>query len=161
MGTSEIGAYTPMTTEDDEKRDRTPSDQLGLPDELRDPVKRRAWLLAKALQAQPLDRALDLARSAEGFITGAGADEAPAQPKPAEDQGPSKAAQAGPVERPPKRPPVSLAPEARERLLDRLARGARNRELASEFGLTPKQVQGIRMGSSREINRRRAGAAQS
>src|SRR5437763_9960052 len=114
-----------MTTEDDEKRDRTPSDQPGFPEELRDPVRRRAWLLAKALQAQPLDRALDLARSAEGFITGSVDNEAPTQPKPAEVEDPSTAAQASPVERPPKRPPVSLAPEARERLLDRLARGAR------------------------------------
>ena len=43
----------------------------------------------------------------------------------------------------------------RDRLLDRLAQGARNAELSGEFGLTPKQVQGVRMGCAREIARRR------
>jgi hypothetical protein len=36
-----------------------------------------------------------------------------------------------------------------------MAQGAKNAELASEFGLSPRQVQGIRMGSAREIARRR------
>src|SRR5205823_11138095 len=34
--------------------------------------------------------------------------------------------------------------------------GAKNAELALEFGLSPKQVQGFRIGSAREIARRRA-----
>ena len=42
-----------------------------------------------------------------------------------------------------------------EQLLERLAQGARNAELASDFGLSTRQVQGIRMGSAREIARRR------
>ena len=156
LGTPEIRACTTMTTEDEDKREETPSDRLGLPDELRDPVKRRAWLLAQALQSQPLDRALDLARSAEGFITGTGSDGTPAEPiLRYAGRGRSDAAQAMPVESQPKRPAISLGPEARERLLDRIAKGARKAELATEFKLTPKQVQGIRMGSAREITRRR------
>src|SRR5205085_5977582 len=70
-------AHTAMTSGDDDKHDPTLRDPLGWPEELRDPVRRRAWLLAKALQSQPLDRALELARSAEGFIIGAAADEDP------------------------------------------------------------------------------------
>jgi hypothetical protein len=38
--------------------------------------------------------------------------------------------------------------------LQRLAEGARNAEIAGEFGISPKQVQGLRMGCSREIARR-------
>jgi hypothetical protein len=38
-------------------------------DLLKEPVRRRAWLLEKALGAYPLDRALELARAAEDFIT--------------------------------------------------------------------------------------------
>jgi hypothetical protein len=37
----------------------------------------------------------------------------------------------------------------------RLARGARNAELATEFGISRLQVQGIRMGRAREIARSR------
>ena len=53
---------------------------------------------------------------------------------------------------------LTLAPEKREQLLQRLAQGARNAELARDFGLSMRQVQGIRMGSAREIARRRNGA---
>ena len=53
--------------------------------------------------------------------------------------------------------PVRLAVSAehRERLLDRLAHGATNAELAAEFGVSLRQVQGLRMGCAREIARRR------
>ena len=40
---------------------------------LQEPLRRRAWLLTKALEAHPLDRALELARAAEVFITQSGA----------------------------------------------------------------------------------------
>jgi DNA-binding Xre family transcriptional regulator len=39
--------------------------------------------------------------------------------------------------------------------LDLLARGAKNAELAHRFGLTSRQVQGIRMGAARRIATRR------
>src|ERR1051325_5943385 len=35
-----------------------------------EPARRRAWLLCKALECVPLDRALDLARMAEQFVLG-------------------------------------------------------------------------------------------
>jgi hypothetical protein len=50
-----------------------------------------------------------------------------------------------------KRIRITLSPEQREQLLQRLTQGARNAELADEFGLTKQQVQGIRMGSARQI----------
>ena len=50
---------------------------------------------------------------------------------------------------------LALSSEKREQLLQRLAQGARNAELASEFGLSKQQVQGIRMGWARQIAKRR------
>ena len=125
---------------------------------LTDPVLRRSWLLAKALETHPLDEALELARSAEVFITASPVPEAGGVPLllPGEQ---ATIATRDPGESRPKvltpRSPLTLSPEKREQLLERLAEGARNAELARDFGLTPKQVQGIRMGSAREIARRR------
>jgi len=50
---------------------------------------------------------------------------------------------------------LALSPQQRERLLDRLARGVRNLELGTEFGLSSKQIQRIRMGFARDIAKRR------
>jgi hypothetical protein len=50
---------------------------------------------------------------------------------------------------------MALPTELRDRLLERLAEGAKNAELAAEFGLGSKQVQGIRMGCARELAKRR------
>lgn len=55
---------------------------------------------------------------------------------------------------------LALSNEVRDRLLDRLANGARNAELAAEFGISAKQVQGLRVGCAREIASRRAGIAE-
>ena len=41
------------------------------PETLKDPVRRRSWLLSKALDSRPLDQALELARKAEMFVSGA------------------------------------------------------------------------------------------
>jgi len=118
---------------------------------LADPVRRRSWLLSKALESVPLDKALELARSAEAFISSAHAETAGAS-VPAPHQGQPPALQ----EPKPKKPRgVVLSAEERERLMDRLAAGARNTDLATEFGLSPRQVQGIRMGSARDIAKRR------
>ena|ERR1051325_2236959 len=133
--------YSPMSTEDDKPDDRS-IDLAEVAGLLADPVRRRSWLLAKALASHPLDQALELARSAEAFITGS-----------------PGAATSGPLLEDAKRVsrPVALtlAAEQREQLLERLAQGARNAELARDFGLSIRQVQGIRMGSAREIARRR------
>jgi len=48
-----------------------------------------------------------------------------------------------------------LSEHDRERLIGRLIEGAKNAELAAEFGLAPRQVQGFRMGCAREIAERR------
>lgn len=133
------------------------------------PVTRRCWLLFKALEELPLDRAIDVARSAEAFITGASPNEShvctttvrqePAAPsipteKPAINVRPSRASSdVQPVSE--KRAGLNLSPEDREHLLRRLAQGARNAELANEFGLSRQQVQGLRMGCAREIAEQR------
>ena len=125
-----------------------------LADLFADPVHRRSWLLAKALETHPLDKALELARTAEAFITGGSdQDEAPsARAQPEEHAADAPAVGAKPLSR---RTALALLPEQRDQLLQRLAHGARNAELASEFSLSVRQVQGIRMGSAREIARRR------
>lgn len=136
---------------------------------LDDPRYRRSWLLIKASHCEPLDRALDLAKRCEEFISGtadarcgylatpqenAGALQESEQPSPERSSTPdeptmSKAMTMSKAIR------ASLSAPERERLLGRLADGAKNAELAAESGLSPRQVQGIRMGCSREIRRRR------
>ena len=44
-----------------------------------------------------------------------------------------------------------------ERLIERLAAGATNSELASAFGLSPKQAQGFRMGPAGDVAKLRVG----
>ena len=135
---------------------------------LPEPSHRRWWLLCKALESLPLDQAVNLARSAEEFVMGdhpsigvAGTIRHPE----AETGLPEQESEA--IAKPPSRNPpdfeplqrkpngISLSTEKREELLERLAKGAKNSELAAQFGLSPHQVQGIRMGSAREIARRR------
>ena len=129
-----------------------------------DPTTRRLWLLSKALESVPLDRAIELARTAEEFLT---TDQMVrrtidvAERKPASKGEPVQAAQHRPPEAPstqepkPRQTGLALSSENREQLLDRLAAGATNAELAREFGLGARQVQGIRMGAAREIANRR------
>ena len=52
---------------------------------------------------------------------------------------------------------AQLSADQRERLIERLAAGATNAELASEFGLSRKQVQGFRIGLARKGAKRRTG----
>ena len=150
--------YHPMATEDEIQPEVSTDELAGMPELLSDPPRRRSWLLAKALETHPLDQALDLARYAEAFITGTAAVEPGQAGSDSEHtQLRSRTAEAQ-VNRAPlktQRPRLGLQPEQRDRLLERLAHGARNAELASEFNLSPKQVQGIRIGSAREISRRR------
>jgi DNA-directed RNA polymerase specialized sigma24 family protein len=141
-----------MSTAGDHNQDENSTDPAGLAEALTDPVRRRSWLLAKALETQPLDQALELARTAEAFITGSpNREEATANP-PHSDK-PTDRASARDTKRSKKRTPLTLPSDQREQLLERLAAGTRNAEVASEFGLSIRQVQGIRMGSAREITR--------
>ena len=136
------------------------------------PQRRRCWLLWKALECSPLDRAIDLARAADEFLASAqsesGIADASVHPKPAsnspqpnEEQPREETSYSAPLATPaPEKPTsqkrmrLSLSPEKREQLSQRLAQGARNAELASEFGLSKQQVQGIRMGLARQTAKR-------
>jgi hypothetical protein len=137
-----------------------------------DPVRRRLWLLAEALRCAPLDRAIELARAAEAFVIAPLPEmrkAIPAAPRlivarTAEKQTAEAAADADPVAAGgpgATKHGLGLSAQDRERLLDRIARGGTNATLAEEFGLTLRQVQGVRMGAARQIaSRREPGAEQ-
>lgn len=131
---------------------------------------RRVWLLFKAMQHLPFPQAIECARSAECFLTGSLVDKQlgdvhldtasdPAASPVCEQSEPlaTEPSSDASVEHPTTAKPIRLAvaAEHRERILDRLAHGAKNAELAAEFGLSLRQVQGLRMGCAREIARRR------
>jgi hypothetical protein len=133
-----------------------------------DAERRRCWLLLKALECSPLAQAIDLARAADEFLAGAHLERRiadmsiqprPTAPPPQAHSEMTRSAAEEPrlLDRPAsqKLKGLALSPEHREQLLQRFAQGARNAELASEFGLSKQQVQGIRMGSAREIAKRR------
>jgi len=144
---------------------------------LAEPRRRRLWLLTEAMASGPLDRALELAKAADEFVLGATETTEPVKatdesvlsttettqteqastanaPKNAECQ----AAPSRSSHEEPKAGLLSLLPERREELLDRMARGETNAALAAEFGLTPMQIQGFRMGAARRIASRRSAA---
>lgn len=138
---------------------------------LANPPARRLWLLLEAMRSLPFDRAVELARMAEAFVAGSTVEattreamraattslEDPERPKEIVNQSSTSAAVL--ANRPTERDTLALSNDDRDRLLERLANGARNVELAAEFGITAKQVQGLRMGCAREIARRRAALA--
>jgi len=126
------------------------------------PAERRFWLLCRAFECAPLNEAIELARAAEAFVTMTGiktpqsetaepAKEPFTEPAPISATIPPSHSEAAS----PKRTSIGLSSEQREELLQQLARGARNSELAQAFGLSRQQIQGIRMGSAREIAVRR------
>lgn len=134
-----------------------------------DTVSRRSWLLFKALECLPLDRAIDLARTADEFIAGGASTQRRDAPAPSElavaspsDENEPRAAYSAhnmPTVREAAQPApgrLALSAEVRDRLVDRLTMGARNAELAVEFGLSSKQVQGVRIGCARKIAKRRS-----
>jgi hypothetical protein len=141
-------------------------EQIELLQQLTDASVRRCWLLAKALECVPLDRAIELARAAEAFLNGS-TPESPSVGAPEEEPPADRLPIGDEQSRDPAEPParvhsvlqkrtsLTLPAERREELLNRLAAGATNAEVAAEFGLSAQQVQGIRIGSSREIAKRR------
>ena len=129
---------------------------------LENPAARRLWLLEQALRSVPLEAAVELARTAEAFIMGSEVETVTDDPATVlrRDQEPSEptrqsVSKAGPADREPARSGFPLTEDQRDRLLERLAEGARNAELVVEFGISAKQVQGFRMGCNREIAKRR------
>ena len=133
---------------------------------LEDPRYRRSWLLLKASHCETLDRALALAKRCDDFITGSAGEQCVGSAVVRVDatalQGNEKQPQVSPEPSAAPDEPTpaqatrsSLSVPERERLLSRLAAGAKNAEIAAELGLSPRQVQGIRMGCAREIQRRR------
>ena len=136
---------------------------------IRNPAARRLWMLYSALNSLPFEHALELARAAEGFIagsapetladspSGAAASDVEAGQTPPEKHDEILEVFVAAEPRPAReRAPLALTADQRERLLMKIASGAKNAELAQEFGLSPKQVQGIRIGCAAEIARRRA-----
>jgi|SRR4051812_33365257 len=172
------------------------------------PSLRRCWLLQKALECAQLDRALDIARSAEAFIIGAPAEvnvtnecvntevganaanqvrtsvagdvigvtgngDVRSAGTPINRAATSSVAQAetgaahtvtrttpssdeaGPGQQNTSKPTgLLISRERRYELIARMTKGASNAELASEYGLSPRQVQGIRMVAARTRGRR-------
>jgi hypothetical protein len=155
-------------TETQSKEDVMMNEQVALNELMDSPAARRLWLLHRALQSLPLDRAVELARTAEAFVIGALVENQGAEPpeleapvaqgleiieQPINEIFSSVLSREEPI--PTKRTRLALPAELRDRLLERLAEGAKNAELAAEFGLTLKQVQGVRMGCARELAKRR------
>ena len=141
------------------------SENVVIADLVENSVHRRTWLLYKALETVPIDNAIALARAADEFVTGSptihsGADcskaaaDLPSGDKQAlETATDTIEATTTPSNAEPAR--AQLSADQRERLIERLAAGATNPELASEFGLSCKQVQGFRMGLARKGTKRR------
>jgi hypothetical protein len=145
------------------------SDHLAFIQAIAEPMQRRCWLLSRALDFLPPDEAMDWAQQADDFIVrgNAGPRSAVAAVRP--DSAAVTAPHCGEArieardtvtvapasERPaaPGRP--TIAADRRQQLIERLASGAKNADLAAEFGLTAKQVQGVRIGCGREIAARR------
>jgi hypothetical protein len=129
---------------------------------LENPAALRLWLLEQALRSVPLEAAVELARTAEAFLMGSEVETVTDDPATVLRRGqdpcePTRqsVSKAGPADREPARGGSPLTENQRDRLLERLAEGARNAELVAEFGISPKQIQGIRMGCNREIAKRR------
>ena len=141
---------------------------------LAEPQRRRLWLLTEAMASGPFDRALELAKAADEFVLGT---TELAEFAKCIDEGAVGAIETTQVEQASvtdkfkserdaapslssheetKAGVTSLLPERREELLDRMARGETNATLAVEFGLTRKQIQGLRMGAARQIASRRS-----
>ena len=142
------------------------SENIVLSDLVENAVYRRTWLLYKALETSPIDDAIGLALAADGFVTGSptvqsGADcpiQATADPPSGEEQPlepATDAVEATITLSKSEAVRAQLPVDQRERFIERLAAGATNSELASEFGLSRKQVQGFRIGLARKGAKRR------
>lgn len=136
---------------------------------IRNPAARRLWMLYSALSSLSFERAIELARAAERFVAGSTSETLADSPSGVaawnveagqtlpESQAEIPAVSVAVEPRPAReRTPLALTADQRDRLLMKIASGAKNGELAQEFELSPKQVQGLRIGCASEIARRRA-----
>jgi hypothetical protein len=158
---------------------------MDVDDLVRHSVLRRCWFLSKAAECGDFARAIEMARVAEEFVIGPSGDERTNTLAPARDpvhdgdardgdarDGESTAILETTISAPPpaavpdtsaiktrhdgKSSRLAMPAARRDELLDRLAQGARNHELAILFGVSPQQIQGVRMGAAREITQRRS-----
>ena len=144
-------------------------DPVDINELIRDPAARRLWLLYNSAKFLPFGDALELARAADRFVS-ASVPESPAAEASSAAMQPNvrnpivernaadipDGSDAAAHKLATVRNGHFLSGDERDRLLTYLAEGAKNADLAVEFGLTPKQVQGFRIGCAREIARRRA-----
>jgi hypothetical protein len=122
------------------------------------PARRRWWLLTQALACAPFDRALELARASDQFLQAEDTTRIQSAAVQAEPRSIPEGVCSAPdiaEDQPRKVSRLLLSSEQREELIDRFAQGANNTDLAEEFGLAPRQIQGIRMGAARKIATRR------
>ena len=123
------------------------------------PIKRRFWLLRRALSSgSSMVAALRTAEEAEAFLlTGAApcalVGEPPDNVNPDHAENASKRFAAQQATLYSATPTVLLEPDQKAAITARLEAGADNGQLASEFGLTPRQVQGFRMQVARRGKR--------
>lgn len=151
-------------------KNRGMQNSIQLDELMNSPAARRFWLLYQAVRSLPFELALESARVAEMFVVGAPSEslaaDAPTNAMASRVE-PRRTAEQRRAEPPDlngaaegsaavKQNGIALSPDQRDLLLAQLAAGAKNAELAREFGLSPKQVQGLRIGCAREITRRRA-----
>jgi len=123
-----------------------------------EPVQRRWWLLRRAMEMTSLENALQLAAQAEAFLVGdIGSIPVGTRkfPMPASTTTPVQPAARNPISgqidaEPGHRPELLLEPDRKAELQARLAAGVPNADVAAEFGLTPRQVQGFRMQIARK-----------
>src|SRR5438046_10583111 len=119
------------------------NDQIDLIGLIEKPAARRLWFLYNALQSSSFEHAIDLAQVAEAFVTGIenGVEDhalldlgAPVAEQEKAEQHVEEASIGSREIEPPttKRRNGLLPNEQRERLLDRVAEGVRNAELAVE-----------------------------
>jgi hypothetical protein len=127
------------------------------------PIQRRLWLLTQAMAKFPMAEALALACKAEAFLTNGACgptlrgDGAMADPSEHGALCEARSCQEALDQAAALPPAGEAAPESsqasgidRETLFTRLAQGATNVELAKQFGLTQRQIQGFRMQMGRQ-----------
>ena len=120
------------------------------------PLKRRFWLLRQALNSgSSFADAVKIAERIEAFLV-VGTASCSSNNTPDNAAVPHETARGRPIGISPEAVSSTLAPEKKAALIVRLEAGEPNTRLAAEFGLTPRQVQGLRMQVGRRAKRKLA-----